>query len=124
MKNLAAILAFCCQFHATTGCDTVSYFFNVSKRVVFKRASSGVTPFNMIVELGSSNIITKSANNEVTKFIQRYVYRGKKVEGIVRIRLRQYYEIKTKTTQVILLDRNSLIQFIIEANIRAYYWVH
>ena len=112
------------QFHAITGCDTVSYFFNVSKRVVFKRASSGVTPFNMIVESGSSNIIRKSANNEVTKFIQRYVYRGKKVEGIVKIRMRQYYEIKTKTTQVILLDRNSLIQFIIEANIRAYYWVH
>ena len=105
------------QFHAITGCDTVSYFFNVSKRVVFKRASSGVTPFNMIVESGSSKIIRKSANNEVTKFIQRYVYRGKKVEGIVKIRMRQYYEIKTKTTQVILLDRNSLIQFIIEANI-------
>ena len=76
------------QFHAITGCDTVSYFFNVSKRVVFKRASSVITPFNMTVELGSINIITKSANNEVTKFIQRYVYRDKKVEGIVKIRMR------------------------------------
>ena len=25
------------QFHAATGCDWVSYFFNVSKRVVFER---------------------------------------------------------------------------------------
>ena len=31
--------------------------FNVSKEVVFKRALSGITPFNVIVELGSSNII-------------------------------------------------------------------
>ena len=34
------------QFHAVTGCDRVSYFFNVSKRVVFERASSGITTFN------------------------------------------------------------------------------
>ena len=40
------------QFHAITNCDKVSYFFNFSKRVVFEQASSGITPFNMIVELG------------------------------------------------------------------------
>ena len=39
------------QFHAIPGYITVSYFFNVAKRVVFERASSGITPFNMIVEL-------------------------------------------------------------------------
>ena len=26
------------QFHAITGCDTINYFYNVSKLVVFKRA--------------------------------------------------------------------------------------
>ena len=39
------------QFHAITGYATVSYFFNVSKRVVLERAPSGITAFNMIVEL-------------------------------------------------------------------------
>ena len=43
------------QFHTITVCDSVSYFFNVLKRVVFERTSSGIPPFNMIVELGSSN---------------------------------------------------------------------
>ena len=43
------------QFHTITVCDTVSYFFNVLKRVAFERTSSGIPPFNMIVELGSSN---------------------------------------------------------------------
>ena len=43
------------QFHTITGYDTVSYFFNVLKRVVFERTSSGIPPFNIIVELGSSN---------------------------------------------------------------------
>ena len=76
------------QFHAVTGWDMVSFFFKVSKRVVFERVSSGITPFNMIVELGSSNIITESVNNEVIKFIQRYVYRGKEAEGIVETRMR------------------------------------
>ena len=72
------------QFHAITGCYTVSYFINVSKQKVFERASPGITPFNMIVELRSSNIIKESVNNEVTKFSQNYVYRDKKVEGIVK----------------------------------------
>ena len=35
--------------------------------------------------------------------------------------MRQYNEIKTKTTQVILPDPNSLIQLIKQANISAYY---
>ena len=70
------------------------------------------------------NIITESANNEVTKFIQRYVYCGKNVEGIVKTRMRQYSEIKPKTTQVILLRTNSLTQQIKQANIQAYFWVH
>ena len=43
------------QFHTIAGYDTISYFFNVLKRVVFERTSSGIPPFNMIVELGSSN---------------------------------------------------------------------
>ena len=105
------------RFHAITGFDTVSYFFNVSKRVAFERASSGITPLNMIVELCSSNIITESVNNEVTKFIQRYVYRVKEVKGIAKTRMRQYDEIKTKTTQVILPNPNSLTQHIKRANV-------
>ena len=77
------------QFHAVTSCDRVSYFFNVSRRVVFERASSSITPFNMIVELGSSKITTQSVNYEVTKCIQRYFYRRKEVEGIAETGRRQ-----------------------------------
>ena len=49
-------------FHAITDSDTVSYLFNVSKRVVLERTSPDIKPFNMIVELASSNIITDSVN--------------------------------------------------------------
>ena len=82
------------QFHAIIGRDTVSYFLNAFKLVVFERASSGTTS---LAEFGSSNITTESVNNEVTKFIQRYVYHGKEVEGIAETRMGQYNEIKTKT---------------------------
>ena len=61
------------QFHAVTGCDRLSYFFNVSKRVVLEQASSGITNFNMIVEFGSSNIVTESVNYELTKFILKFI---------------------------------------------------
>ena len=60
--------------------------------------------------------IRDSINNEVTKFIQRYVYRDQEVEGIVETRMRQNNEIKT-TTQVFLPDPNSLIQRIKRANV-------
>ena len=82
------------QFHAIIGRDTVSYFFNTFKLVVFERAPLGITS---LAEFGSSNITTESVNNEVTKFIQRYVYNGKQVEGIAETRMGQYNEIKTKT---------------------------
>ena len=90
------------QFHAITGCDAVSYFSNVSKWVVFEHVSSGYTPFNMIVD----KIYSKEA------------------EGIVETRMRQYNELKTKATHVILPDPNSLTQHIKWANIQAYYWMH
>ena len=73
------------QLHEVTSFDRVSYFFNVSKRVVFEQASSGITSFNMIVELGSSNIVTESVNYEVTKiFSQVYFTVIKKWKGLMR----------------------------------------
>ena len=71
------------KFRAITGCDTISYFFNVSILVVFERASTGVRSFKMTVELGSSNIKTESVKNEVTKFIQRRVVM--KSKGLLRL---------------------------------------
>ena len=74
-KNLTVPLGCCCHsFMQSQVVDRVSYFFNVSKRVVFERASSGITTFNMIVELGSSNITTESVNYEVTKFILKVYF--------------------------------------------------
>ena len=83
------------QFHVITGCDTVSYFSNVLKWVVFERVSSGYSPFNMIFD----KIYSKEA------------------KGIVETRMRQYNELKMKATQVILPDPNSLTQHIKWANI-------
>ena len=59
--------------------------------------------------------IRDSINNEVIKFIQRYVYRDEEVEGIVETRMRQNNEIKT--TQVFIPDPNSLMQRIKRANV-------
>ena len=56
----------------------------------------------------------------MTKFIQGYVYFGKDVDWIVKTRMRQYNEIKIKTTQVIWLDPKSLTQHIKQANVQAY----
>ena len=55
------------ESYAIKGCDTVSYFFNILKRVLFERTSLSVTSFNMLVGLGASNIIAESINNEMKK---------------------------------------------------------
>ena len=36
------------EFQAVTGCYAVSYFFNVPKRLMFERASSGITPIRIL----------------------------------------------------------------------------
>ena len=53
------------QFHLIRGGNTVTYFFNISKRVVFEWAPSFVTLFIMRVQLGSSSVIRETLNNEV-----------------------------------------------------------
>ena len=88
------------QFHAVAGCDRVSYFFDVSKWLVFERTSSRITTFNMIVELGSSNITAKVSKLWSDKiYSQSLFYRSKEVEGINETRTRQDNEIKTKTKE-------------------------
>ena len=84
MKYLAVPLACCC------------HSFILSQVVIRLVPSSSIPHFNMIVELGSSNIIAEPTNNKVTKFIQRYVYRGKIVEGITKTRMRHKMKLKRK----------------------------
>ena len=62
---------------------------------LFEHASSGITSFNMIVEFGSSNIVTESVNYEVTNLVSSLFYRNKEVEQINETRTRQYNELKT-----------------------------
>ena len=79
------------------GCDKVSYFFNVSKRVVFQRISSSITTFNMIVELSSSNITTEPVNYEVTKFIFKgYFTVVRKWKGLLRLERDNTMKLKQK----------------------------
>ena len=85
------------QFHAVIGCDRVSYFFNVSKRVVLERASSAITAFNMMAELGSSNITVESVNYEVTKFILKvYFTVVRKWKGLMRLERDNTIKLKRK----------------------------
>ena len=45
------------QIHTVKVCGASSYFFVTSKQIVFEQASSIVTPFNMIIGLGASNLL-------------------------------------------------------------------
>ena len=66
----------------------------------------------MLVGLSASNILAELINNNVKKFIQRFVHQGKKTKEIVETRMRQYKEIKTKTTETFLPDSNNLTHYI------------
>ena len=64
--------------------------------LVFEQASLGITSFNMIVELGSLNIITYSVNNEVTKFIKIMFTVVRKWKGLLRLERDNTMKLKRK----------------------------
>ena len=64
---------------------------------MFERASSGITTFNIIVELGSSNITAESVNYEVTKLILKvYFTIVRKWKGLIRLERHKTTKLKRK----------------------------
>ena len=79
---------------------------------------------HLIEKIGESAIVSKDLLYQVISFIQKYVYRGKINEELVKTRMRQYSTKETKRTQTILPDPHSLKEHIKRANLQAYYWQH
>ena len=62
-----------------------------------KYVSSGITTFNMIAELGLSNITTESVNFEVTKFVPKgYFTAVRKWKGLMRLEWDNTVKLKRK----------------------------
>ena len=58
-----------------TGCDTVSYFFRKSKKVVFERLlKEQDLAIDLLSDLGMDTHLSESAVEKVKRFIQIFVY--------------------------------------------------
>ena len=112
------------QFHSLTDCDTVIHFFGISKTFIFQRLLRDTSATHLIEKIGESAIVSKDLLYQVISFIQKYVYRGKVNEELVKTRMRQYSTMETKRTQTISPDPHSLKEHIKRANLQAYYWQH
>ena len=107
-------------FHALTGCDTTSYFFNVSKKSIFERARKRET-LPLLEHLGNEKVLSADGEKDIMTFVQTTVYNGKKEDDIVTTRINQYDRLRVKTTQSIIPDPGSLKYLIMRANLATYY---
>ena len=111
-------------FHSVTGSDCTSFFYRASKKQVFSKWHRNDTKMNLLSGLGQAIVVTADTENNVQQFIQKCVYSVRVDEVIVDTRMRQYNNLKVKTTKPIVPDPDSLCQHIKRANIVAYYWCH
>ena len=75
------------QFHSIIGCDMISYFFNVYKRILFRQASSFILILllDLLILLDLLNIITEAVNNEVTNLSKSMFTVLRKWKGLLRL---------------------------------------
>ena len=75
------------QFHSITGCDMISYFFNLYKRILFWQASSFILILllDLLILLDLLNIITEAVNNEVTNLSKSMFTVLRKWKGLLRL---------------------------------------
>ena len=102
----------------------MSHFFGISKTCVFQQLLKDISATHLTEKLGGSATVSKDLLYQVMSFIQKYVYRGKINEELVKTRMRLYDTMKAKTTQSILPDSHSLKEHIKRANLQACYWRH
>lgn len=111
-----------------TGCDTVSYLYRRSEKLIFDRIIRNESKaVELLTNIGENNKIPLSVIDNCQTFIQIFVYNGKESEELVDTHIKHYDSLKTKSTQPILADQmyqKSLTQHIRRANLQRYYWKH
>ena len=118
--------------HALTGCDTTSSFFGTGKVRLIKKLKKESSSLTLLEGFGHNRRLSNDEDNEddevysnVKKFVQTMVYNGKEDETLVETRVRLYKALKTKSSESIPPDPDSLCQAIYRIiHYQLYYWLN
>ena len=89
------------KFHALTGCDTTSYFYFRGKTKPWERTLKAPGSLKLIDALGVGENLSDEAFADISEFVRRYVYCGRKGEDLVGTKVRMYEEQKTKRSSTL-----------------------
>ena len=78
---------------------------------------------NLLQDIGTPSTIEGKTDGKVSKFIQILCYSGMEDVWVIETRVRIYKQLKTKTSQLIPLDKNSILQVIKRNQYQVYYWL-
>ena len=113
--------SFLSHFHAFSGCDVTSYFFNVGKIMPFKRAVEK-GKLHLLKLLGAGMELSEDGLNNCKTFIRTVVYRGRPNETYLQTRIRLYVQqsISSKSRLTIPPDEDSCNQVVYRAHLQAF----
>ena len=74
------------KYHALTGCDTTSYFFNVGKTSPFEKMLENSESLDWISELGTSEECNEDIIENCMRFVKEIIYSGSWKETYVETR--------------------------------------
>ena len=111
------------QIHAITGCDTTSFFFGVGKIKVLKKLKKQQNSLHLLRSVGQTDTLSDQDIIDATKFVQTVLYSGKESETLVETRIRLYKAMKTKSSQSIPPDPDSLRQALLRVHYQVYNWL-
>ena len=117
--------------HALTVCDTTSSFFGTGKVRLIKKLKKQSSSLTLLEGFGHNRRLSNDEDNEddevysnVKKFVQTMIYNGKEDETLVETRVRLYKALKTKSSESIPPDPDSLCQAIYRIYYQLYYWLN
>ena len=110
------------QIHAAAGRDTTSFLHGVGKIKVLKKCLNWKEKLSLPNTIGVSCKVSDTTVKGVKKFIQTVCYSEKEEESLTETRVPVYRQMKTKTSQSLPPDENSMLQKIKPINCKIYYW--
>eukprot|EP00794_Sanderia_malayensis_P021307 gene21307-biopygen16343 len=111
------------HLHAISGCDSTSFFYGVGKVKILKKIMKHQDSLDLLRSLGGSKELSMQSIKDVMVFVQTVMYSGRKDESYVDTRVRLYKAMKTKSSQSLPPDPDSMQQAVRRVHYQVYHWL-
>ena len=106
------------KIHAVTGRDTTSFFYGVSKIKVLKKLMKDNSKLKRLDSLGETVVLIPEGFPR-----KNVLYNSKENEILVETRIRIYKSMKTKSSQALAPDPDSINQAIRRMHFPTFFWL-